>query len=151
MNKSFNWSPPNHYLNQGWVIVNWTLGKNFSEILNEIHAFSFKKIHLNVLFAKWRPFCLGLNVLKANTRRGRLKALVDIFMIVALTKSEILAQGFLLFVAGYETTSSGLSLLLYCLALHPECQKKVQEEIDRVVSDKVIDISFNNLSASMLQ
>ena len=72
-------------------------------------------------------------------------------MIVALTKSETLAQVFLLFVAGYETTSSGLSLLLNCLALHPECQKKVQEEIDRVVSDKVSDISFNNLSASMLQ
>ena len=36
---------------------------NFSEILNEIHTFSFKKMHSNVSSANWRPFCLGLSVL----------------------------------------------------------------------------------------
>ena len=41
-----------------------TLGTNFSEILNEIRAFSFKKMHLKMSCGKWRPFCLGLNVLK---------------------------------------------------------------------------------------
>ena len=40
------------------------LGTNFREILSEIHAFSFKKMHLKVSSAKWRPFCLGLNVLR---------------------------------------------------------------------------------------
>ena len=40
------------------------LGTNFSEILSEIHAFSFKKMHLKMASAKWRPFCLGLNALK---------------------------------------------------------------------------------------
>ena len=40
-----------------------TLVTNFSEILSEIHAFSFKKMHLKMPSAKWRPFCLGLNVL----------------------------------------------------------------------------------------
>ena len=29
----------------------------------EIHTFSFKKIHLKISSAKWRPFYLGLNVL----------------------------------------------------------------------------------------
>ena len=43
------------------------LGTNFSEILTEIHAFSFKKIHLKMSSAKWRPFCFGLNVLKEGT------------------------------------------------------------------------------------
>ena len=37
---------------------------NFSEILIGIETFSFKKIHLKMSSAKWRPFCLGLNVLK---------------------------------------------------------------------------------------
>ena len=37
---------------------------NFREILIQIHAFSFKKMHLNVLWVKWQPFCLSLNVLK---------------------------------------------------------------------------------------
>ena len=39
------------------------LGTNFNEILIEIHTFSFKKIHLKMSSAKWRPFCLGPNVL----------------------------------------------------------------------------------------
>ena len=39
------------------------LGTNFSEILTEIKTFSFKKMYLKVSSAKWRPFCLGLNVL----------------------------------------------------------------------------------------
>ena len=38
-------------------------GTNFSEILIEIHTFSFKKMHLKMSSGKWRPFCLSLNVL----------------------------------------------------------------------------------------
>ena len=41
------------------------LGTNFSEISIEINTFSFKKMRLKVSSAKWRPFCLGLNVLSA--------------------------------------------------------------------------------------
>ena len=40
------------------------LGTNFREMLIEIDTFSFNKMHLKMLFEKWRPFCLGLNVLK---------------------------------------------------------------------------------------
>ena len=39
------------------------LGTKFSEILIEIHTFSIKKMHLKMSSAKWRSFCLGLNVL----------------------------------------------------------------------------------------
>ena len=39
------------------------LGTNFSEILFGIQAFSFNKMHLKMSSAKWRPFCLSLNVL----------------------------------------------------------------------------------------
>ena len=45
------------------ILLIGPLGINFSEILIEIHTFSFKKIHLKMLFGKWQPFCLGLNVL----------------------------------------------------------------------------------------
>ena len=38
-------------------------GKNFNDILIEIYTFSFKKFHLKKTPGKWRPFCLGLNVL----------------------------------------------------------------------------------------
>ena len=41
-----------------------TLGTNFSEILGEIHSFSFSKMHLKMSSAKWHLFGLGLNELK---------------------------------------------------------------------------------------
>ena len=47
------------------ILLTWHLGTNFSQILIEIHTFSFKKIHLKMSSGKWRPFCLGLNVLRS--------------------------------------------------------------------------------------
>ena len=55
-----------------WQAIIWTnagilligpLWTNFSEILIEIQSFSFKKMHLKLSSAKWRPLCLSLNVL----------------------------------------------------------------------------------------
>ena len=54
------------WTNAGILLIR-SLGTNFSEILSEIHAFSFKKIHLKMSSAKWRPFCLGLNVLSNSS------------------------------------------------------------------------------------
>ena len=39
------------------------LGTNFSEILIGNQIFSFKKMYLKMSSVKWRPLCLGLNVL----------------------------------------------------------------------------------------
>ena len=38
-------------------------GTYFTEILFKIQKFSFKDMHTKMSSAKWRPFCLGLNVL----------------------------------------------------------------------------------------
>ena len=46
---------------------------NFSEILTEIETFSFKEMHLEMLSAKWEPFCLSHNVLKANIQLKAMK------------------------------------------------------------------------------
>ena len=50
------------WTNTGILLI-WPLGTNFSEILIAIETFSFKKMHFKISSAKWRPFCLGLNVL----------------------------------------------------------------------------------------
>ena len=50
------------WTNDGILLIG-PLGTNFIEILIGIQTFSFKKMHLKMSSAKWRPFCLGLNVL----------------------------------------------------------------------------------------
>ena len=51
------------WTNAGILLIR-TSGTNFSEILSEMHTFSFKKMHLKMSSGKWRPFCLGLNELR---------------------------------------------------------------------------------------
>ena len=59
-------SPGRHqaivWTNAGILLIG-PLGTNSTEILIKILEFSFKKMRLKLSSAKWRPFCLGLNVL----------------------------------------------------------------------------------------
>ncbi|KAI3370802.1 hypothetical protein L3Q82_007338 [Scortum barcoo] len=47
-----------------------------------------------------------------------------------ITEDEIVGQAFVFLLAGYETSSNTLAFTCYLLAIHPECQRKVQEEVD---------------------
>ena len=51
-------------LTNGGILLIRPLGTSFNETSIEINTFSFKKINLKRSSGKWRPFCLGLNVLK---------------------------------------------------------------------------------------
>jgi cytochrome P450 family 6 len=46
---------------------------------------------------------------------------------------EIAAQVFVFFVGGFETSSSTISFCLYELALNPEVQQRVRNEVDTVL------------------
>ena len=50
------------WTNAGILLIR-PLGTKFSEILFRNQTFSFKKMHLKMSSAKWRPFCLGLHEL----------------------------------------------------------------------------------------
>ena len=50
------------WTNDGILSI-WPSGTNISEMLSEIHAFSFKKMHFKMSYGKWRQCWLGLNVL----------------------------------------------------------------------------------------
>ncbi|KAG7244445.1 hypothetical protein INR49_030097 [Caranx melampygus] len=47
-----------------------------------------------------------------------------------MSEDEIVGQAFVFLLAGYETSSNTLAFTCYLLAIHPECQHKVQEEVD---------------------
>ena len=54
------------WTNAGILLIR-TLGTNSNDILSEIYTFSVKKMPLRMSSAKWRQFCLGLNVLKCQS------------------------------------------------------------------------------------
>ena len=50
------------------ILLFRALGINFSEILSKIHIFSVKKMLVKISSGKWRPLCLGLNMLINTTQ-----------------------------------------------------------------------------------
>ena len=62
-----------------------------------------------------------------------------------LTNDEILAQSILFLFAGSDTTSITLCWTSYNLAMHPDVQEKLIEEVDRVLEKHVtlfFELSF---------
>ena len=49
------------------ILLIGPLGTNLCEILIANHIFSFTKVHFKMSSGKWRPFCLGLNVLNLRS------------------------------------------------------------------------------------
>ena len=54
-----------------------------------------------------------------------------------LTDAEIVSQSMTFILAGYETTSNTLAYTTYCLAMNPDKQEKLLEEIDQTIKDGV--------------
>ena len=48
------------------ILLIGPLGTNFNDISIAVQTFPFKKMHLKMSSAKWRPLCLGLYVLSVN-------------------------------------------------------------------------------------
>ncbi|PRP81004.1 putative P450 monooxygenase [Planoprotostelium fungivorum] len=53
-----------------------------------------------------------------------------------LTDREITGNAFIFLIAGHETTAHTLMYTFYLLSMHPEVQKKMKEEADRVYGDR---------------
>ncbi|XP_076349641.1 cytochrome P450 3A8-like isoform X2 [Tachypleus tridentatus] len=57
-----------------------------------------------------------------------------------LTQDELVAQCVIFFLAGYETTASALSYIVYLLALNQDCQNKLYQEIDETLHSQEHEI-----------
>uniref|UniRef100_A0A8C4HW97 Thromboxane-A synthase n=1 Tax=Dicentrarchus labrax TaxID=13489 RepID=A0A8C4HW97_DICLA len=62
-----------------------------------------------------------------------------------ITEDEIVGQAFVFLLAGYETSSNTLAFTCYLLAIHPECQVKVQEEVDDFFTRHVSSPDYTNV------
>ncbi|XP_077299454.1 cytochrome P450 9e2-like [Arctopsyche grandis] len=62
------------------------------------------------------------------------------------TDEELTAQALIFIFAGFDTTSTALSFLLHELAMNPEFQKKIHEEIDELMKNNSGKIDYNDLN-----
>ena len=65
-----------------WILLIWTLGINFNEILSEISTFSFENMHLKMVSAKWQQFlsqpqCVKLTSLALGYSYDNFKAVKE--------------------------------------------------------------------------
>lgn len=64
----------------------------------------------------------------------------------SLTMDEIVAQSFVFFVAGFETSSTTMTFALFELATHPEIQERLRDEIDTVLARHGGKMTYDSLS-----
>jgi cytochrome P450 family 9 len=64
---------------------------------------------------------------------------------IEITDEVITAQALVFFIAGFTTASSLMSFMSYELAVNPEIQKTLQEEIDEVLTTTKGDISYEDI------
>ena len=62
-----------------------------------------------------------------------------------LSDMEVIAQSLVFLAAGYETTSTTLSFVSHHLAINPEIQDKLQQEIDSVWPDENQMLSYETV------
>lgn len=72
-----------------------------------------------------------------------------------LTREEIISNAFIMFVAGHETTANTIHFTLIFLAMNPEAQRKIQQDIDNITQgqdpkDWDYESLVNPMTASMI-
>uniref|UniRef100_A0A914CD05 Cytochrome P450 n=1 Tax=Acrobeloides nanus TaxID=290746 RepID=A0A914CD05_9BILA len=62
-----------------------------------------------------------------------------------ISKIELLAQSWIVLVAGYETTAFTLQMVIYIISKIPEIQEKMRDEIMEVIGDKT-EIDYDDIT-----
>ncbi|KAJ8940733.1 hypothetical protein NQ318_005484 [Aromia moschata] len=64
----------------------------------------------------------------------------------SLTMNEIVAQCFLFFIAGFETSSTTMTFALFELANHQDLQERVREELSTILAKHNNQMTYDSLS-----
>ena len=116
------------WTNDGILLIGPS-GTNFSEILSKIHTFSVKKMHSKTSSAKWRPFCLGLNVIIVTEVVPRVPS--GVILITYVHQTRIVPRWQPPGLAG--TTQSVLTYwLMLVISSEGQASRKTQTPLDMV-------------------
>jgi cytochrome P450 len=75
-----------------------------------------------------------------DSTNGEIKAPNALRLKKTLTNDEILSQAITFLFAGFDTVERSLSFITYNLAINPEYQEELCEEIDNILEKYVIEI-----------
>jgi len=62
-----------------------------------------------------------------------------------ISNEDIISHSITFLLGGYETSANTLTFIAYLLALHPDIQKRLQEEIDEYFSDNPVRFKLINI------
>ncbi|KAF2897108.1 hypothetical protein ILUMI_09068 [Ignelater luminosus] len=103
----------------------------------------FSKIIKDTLEYREREGVVRLDMihLLMQARKGKLKdessntesSAEEVEKYKTLTDEDIIAQALVFFLGGFDSVSSGMSFVAYELAVNPDIQKRLQEEIDETI------------------
>ena len=71
--------------------------------------------------------------------------LIKLFCFIEIDGDLFVAQSFQVLLGGYETSSTTLSFTLYELALHPEIQHRLREEILQVLNKHNGELTYDGI------
>ncbi|XP_017468125.1 PREDICTED: cytochrome P450 6a9-like [Rhagoletis zephyria] len=99
----------------------------------DITDFFLRIVHENVEFRERNRVHANdfMSILMDLNKGKHLKSESDVAC--ALSVSEMTAQAFVFFVAGFETSATTLAFALYELALHPDIQTQLRTEIEETI------------------
>lgn len=117
---------------------------SFPELSRKLHLTANKKSVIDYFY----------NTFKANmeerekqniVRKDFLEILLELKKSASLTVSELAAESFIFFFAGFETSSSLSTFVIYELALNPEIQDKLRNEIRTGIDDNNGNLTYDLL------
>jgi len=96
-----------------------------------VWRFHQKRRELNAMILKATSMKRGGALSQASSKKGSPKDFISLMIESGFSDEEIQDETTTFFFAGHDTTSSCLTWCLYFLAMYPEEQKKIQEELDQ--------------------
>ncbi|KAF2634193.1 cytochrome P450 monooxygenase-like protein [Massarina eburnea CBS 473.64] len=122
--------PPN-FLKKSPVKVHRTTGtalEEWGKYMNEIYEIKLSQVASGHKFD-------GMDLFQALIRASNI---LDPSQ-TTVQKSDILGNAFVLMLAGHETTANSLHFSLVYLAMHSSSQKRLQEDVDRIINGRRIE------------
>ena len=123
------------------------LGTNFSEILIEIHTFSFRKMHLKMSSGKRRPFCLGLNVLKEREEVYLALPVIFVLMFICIyVHCDMWAISLIVFWVSNSLLSTHIQMFLLCKE-QPNLKVKVYKYSYDHYNDVIMSVMASQITS----